>query len=245
MQIIRALWGDNVKAHSEIPPVPLYNEVVYVWGEANEKFLKDRGYKTRLVTEPDPVEIVPTNSLLRKVFMLDYALRDYDEIFFLDWDCQILRPLDDTFYSYLREKETQCPIYAQALDPLESYKEFVPYISEVDIAYDEGFKKYSWKKDNMLISPNFGCFYTRNKTIGREMVDIALEHGMRGCGDENAMFVYANCTLEEYIEKYTPKFMLGVSKKMYNKEILISRLQNQFNEYLESRIELDEYLEHM
>lgn len=245
MKIIRALWGDNVKAHTEIPPVSLYNEIVYVWGEKNEKFLKDRGYITRLITKHDPIDIVPTNALLRKLFMLEYALEEFDEIFFLDWDCQILRPLDDTFYSYLREKETQCPIYAQALDPLESYKEIVPKITELDIAYDEGFRKYSWKKDNMLISPNFGCFYTRNKSIGKEMVKIAIDHNMIGCGDENAMFVYANCTLEEYIERYTPKFMLGVSRKMYNKELHISRLQNEFNDYLASKLELDEYLEHM
>ena len=77
------------------------------------------------------------------------------------------------------------------------------------------------------------------------MVKIAIDHNMIGCGDENAMFVYANCTLEEYIERYTPKFMLGVSRKMYNKELHISRLQNEFNDYLASKLELDEYLEHM
>lgn len=43
IKIIRALWGNSEETISEIPSIPIYqNQVVFVWGENNEKILRER-----------------------------------------------------------------------------------------------------------------------------------------------------------------------------------------------------------
>ena len=92
IKIIRAYWGDSENLRSEIPPLPIYdNQIVYVWGENNNKFLSDRGFKTRIVTEEDPCKIDHTNFLIRKLMVIKLALEEFSEIMFMDWDCYILR----------------------------------------------------------------------------------------------------------------------------------------------------------
>ena len=43
-KIIRALWGKQEHTLNEVPESPLFdNEIVFVWGDENNTFLKERG----------------------------------------------------------------------------------------------------------------------------------------------------------------------------------------------------------
>ena len=83
-------------------------------GKDNETELKSRGYETRFVEEEtspfayDLLELIYGS--IDSSFAL--ALKEYGEVILLDWDCYILRPLDDDFYKELRKKPIQCPLYA-------------------------------------------------------------------------------------------------------------------------------------
>jgi len=249
IKIIRAYWGDSEKTKAEIPPIPIYsNQLVYVWGKENEQFLQKRGYKTRLVTEEDPCLIDHTNFLFKKLITLDLALKEHDEIIFLDWDCYILRELDNNFYNLLKSKPIQCPLYSHSLNPYESFLEFSPNNNEERLEFfknaDIFFKKYNWQFEDMLVLPNFGCFYSRDKSIGNKLLNIALENNLKGCVDEGAMFIYANCSLNEYVENYHPLFIQGVSDNVTGSKYYISTVQRKFNEYLKNKLSFDLYLEH-
>ena len=92
MKIIRVLWGDKI--NHEIPPFPLLeNEVVYVWGEKNNQMLLDRGWKTRLLSSHTFEG--EFNGFGKKIFALNQALEEFNEVLLLDWDCYLLKPLDD------------------------------------------------------------------------------------------------------------------------------------------------------
>jgi hypothetical protein len=250
IKIIRAYWGDSKKLKREIPPLSIYeNQIVYVWGGDNEDFLKKRGFKTRLVTEEDPCKLDYSNLLIRKLIAVKLALEEFEEIMFIDWDCYILRELDDNFYKYIASKPIQIPLYSHTLNPIEGIAESSPSISSEDYALNKEKSdfiiKYSWKNNDMCVLPNFGFFYSRDISIGKKLLDIAIYNNLKGCADEGAMFIYADCDPESYIEKYQPVFVSGVSNFVTSTKFKISKAQNQFNNYIQSKIDMDIYLEHM
>jgi hypothetical protein len=250
IKIIRAYWGDSKKLRDEIPPLPIYdNQIVYVWGENNDKFLRDRGFETRIVTEEDPCKIDHKNSLIRKLIAIKMSLEEFHEIMFIDWDCYILRELDDSFYKYISDKPTQIPLYAHLSNPIDGIEEFYVNRELEHVEFKNETNKYileySWKCDDMCILPNFGFFYSREIHIGRELLRIALENDLKGCADEAAMFIYANCDLVEYIERYHPNFVNGVSDIMTSTNFKISEIQKGFNNRIKEILNMDLYLEHM
>ena len=250
IKIIRAYWGDSENLRSEIPPLPIYdNQIVYVWGENNNKFLSDRGFKTRIVTEEDPCKIDHTNFLIRKLMVIKLALEEFSEIMFMDWDCYILRNIDHTFYKYISQKPIQIPLYAHLRNPIEGLNDFHPGGSQSDIDFkNEASRfilKYSWKFDDMCIIPNFGFFYSRDISIGKKLLDIAINNNLKGVADEIAMFIYANCDYKTYVDRYHPIFVTGVSDFVISTKFKISKIQRKFNNHLGEIIDMDLYLEHM
>lgn len=248
IKIIRAFWGVDLKTRIEIPPIPIFpNQIVYVWGIDNEEFLKSRGFKTRLVEEPE-YEIHNTNWLIRKLIVIDLALKEFGEMIFLDWDCYILRELDDTFYSYLKEKPIQCPLYTHYINPMKSFMEYNTNPTDADIEYyneiEKNLFKYSWKLDDMMIIPNFGFFYSRDVTIGESLLKIARDNDVRGVVDETSLFIYINCTLDEYIVQYLPKVVRGVAEEMTDTGFIISNVQKKLNKYIDTKVDMDIYLKH-
>jgi len=248
--IIRTLFGNSEKTKQEIPIFPvLNNEIVYVWGKDNEKFLKNRGYETRLQDVNSYPHYIDMYSLLiTKLISIDLALKEFGEIIFLDWDCYVLRNLDDDFYKYLEEKPIQCPLYSHYKEPFEAMYEASGYNSTEIKSYkvvDETVRLYNWKKDDMLVIPNFGFFYSRDKNIGKILTDIAIKHKLKGCVDEYAMFLYANCSVEEYIERYHPKVVRGVAEEMTCNNFMLSRVQKKLNNYIDTKIKMNIYMKHM
>ena len=261
MKIIRSLWGYREHTFNEIPKFPLHpNEIVYVWGKENEAMLKKRGFETRYVEEEKSPFAYEILELIyeRKLIALDLALKEFGEVILLDWDCYILRPLDDNFYSELRKKPIQCPLYAQHPDCYDALYESIPknhpslnnsnesnkIENHLDII-SRGFLKWNWKLGESLISPNFGFFYSRDITIGKKLIDIAVKNNIEGCVEEHAMFIYADCTLDKYIEKYHPTCLLGVSDEALNTTTRIGKVQSNFNNYIKSKLKMNIYYEHI
>ena len=147
MKIIRVLWGNKI--NNEIPKIPLLkNEVVYVWGKENNKMLLERGYETRLLD----VSIFEDeyNHFGKKLYALNEALKEFNEVLLLDWDCYLLKPLDEHFYSSLKEKPIQIPLYIQHKNTKEAILEILPPNQSIKLQKEldllgKGFKKYAWE----------------------------------------------------------------------------------------------------
>jgi len=251
VKIIRTYWGDTQKLKREIPPQPIYtNQIVFVWGEENNQFLKKRGFDTILMSDEIPNEYNSyEGQFYRKLLALDLSLKMFGEVILLDWDCYILRELDDNFYNYLKEKPTQCPLYGQYKNVKYSWVEATPPKNKdeekwVDVC-ESKFIKYSWKLDSILVSPNFGFVYSRDIELGKKLIEISNNNKLDGCIEEHAMFIYADCSLEEYIEKYHPFFIKGVCTDYKSDNFLSTQSQKYFNSYIDDFIEFDTYLHHI
>jgi len=247
MKIIRVLWGNKI--NHEIPRLPLLeNEVVYVWGEENNQMLLDRGYETRLLSSY--MFEGEYNHFGKKLFALNQALEEFGEVLLLDWDCFLLKPLDDHFYNTLKEKPVQIPLYIQHKDTKDAILEVLPpnqsikLQKELDIMGD-GFKKYGWEWEDGYVGPNFGFVYCRDKNLGNELLKIALNNDLQTVVDEFATLIYVDCTLEEYIKKYLPSVVRGASNKKYILDNRLHRLGKKFNDYIDTKIKMTPYFEHV
>lgn len=263
--IIRALWGNTARALNEVFPKPVFkNEVVYVWGLENQRMLIQRGFTTVLMGDDITNPEYSTTSLqyYHKLQVIERAGEDHEEFIFLDWDCYILKPLDDYFYKTLREgNDIQVTLYAypdiNGIGIIEIIHREAFYSNHLDISpafldYLKGqehqLRKYSWKYDNMLVSPNFCFFYSRRPGIGTELIKIAKENNIENCIEEHAMFLFANCTMDEFIMKYEPTLLQGTSDDTrtlmhsyeYNKDAVIK-----INKYISTKISKNIYLKHI
>jgi len=251
LKIIRTFWGNDKRIMSEIPIVPLYdNEIVYVWGDENNKWLTKRGYNTKIVNKFTSSKYTPrSNMFIKKLIALDLALQEFNEVILLDWDCYILRNFDDNFYNHLKEKPIQCPLYSHNIDIknscLEMDKKHTQNVLDFIDTLTNTIPKYSWKMDNMYISPNFCFVYSRDKSLGKELLNITLKNNITGCIEEHAMFLYANCSIEEYIERYQPKVVRGISPSVTKNKFMAEISRKKFNDYLDTKINMDVYLEHI
>lgn len=252
IKIIRTYWGSNSATNNELPPFAIYpkQEVVYVWEEESQIKFKELGYETRLV-DKDLYSYFNTDNTQygKKLIALKLALEEFEEVMMLDWDCYILRPLDHTFYEYLQSKPIQCPLYSQHSKVVEALLEAFPNpsdkLNQFFLKMEHGFTKYNWELGEGFVSPNFGMFYTRDKTVGESLIRISIDNQLQGCIEEHAMLIYANCTLDEYLEKYQPLFVQGVSKDRTDHDLMISKVQTNLNNHIDSKLPMDLYLKHV
>lgn len=226
--IIRALWGDTQRTLREIIPLPLFkNEIVCVWGNKNESFLKSKGYSTINMSNlsTDPQYSSPKLQYYHKLEAVKKAGEVYGEFIFLDWDCYLLRPLDNYFYNSLQKgNDIQVPTYAytdikylgiqkQILN--KTTKRYQNKITESFrqhlLQQEAQLRKYSWKHEDLLVSPNFCFFYSRNPNIGEELIEISKLNKVEICIEEHAMYLWANCSMDEFIKKYEPKVLYGTA----------------------------------
>ena len=257
IKIIRTWWGNDSDKWEDIPKVPLYsNEVVYVWGDKNKEKLEARGY---VCISMGDVGFSGNNVYGKKLQVLDIALKHWGEVLMLDWDCFILKPLDEDFYNLLRQKETQIPLYAHYKEPMFALLEAIPdnhpilhydetYFSLIDdlSTLESQIQHYHWVWQDALIIPNFGCVYSRNKDLGKDLLKIVKENDIKGLVEEFAMWKYANCSLEKYINEYQPDYVLGVSdEELKYQNYTISLTQKRFNKYIKNKINYKPYLEHV
>jgi len=253
VKIIRAIWANtgSENVFSQIPKIPtIKNQVVYVWGEDVNSYIQSLGYETRLV-EDNMFSEEDNTEYGRKLIALDFALKEFGEVLLLDWDCYILRPFDDKFYSHLSQKPIQCPLYSQHKNTSSAFYEAFPdklndsTFSKFAKVMEEHFSKYNWKLGDGLVTPNFGCVYSRYKTFGEELIQIAIDNNIQGCVEEHAMWIYSQCSLDEYIDKFQPVFVQGVSDDRTTHNLKICKVQRELNSYVSERTSMDLYLKHI
>ena len=258
VKIIRTFFGDDPDSRKEISPFPTLplDEIVYVWGEDNQKFISDKGFEIRSVSDDlYPYFNTYHTRFGRKLVALKLALEEFDEVIMLDWDCYLLRPLDKTFFDYLKSKPIQCPLYSHHVNTAKSFtarKDFPPVSAKLQEWWDvieKELAKYNWKyKNDILVTPNFGFVYSRDKQFGNALLDIALEYKLKGCIEEHAMFLYANCSFEKYLTLYQPLFVEGVTQDDDLSSFLLKfagRVQQRFNEHLATLLDMDLYFKHI
>jgi hypothetical protein len=215
--IIRGLWGNTKHHRREILLKPIFtDEIVYVWGLDNRNYLEGLGYKTHLMSE-DFIDPRYSSSLLflHKIEIIIEACKLNKPFIFLDWDCYIVRPLDEFFYDSLNKgNEIQMPSYCLPIST-ELYSEEVedgtPFINLPGSFLNASIQRHSWHINEWMISPNFCFFYTRNMSIGEDFKQlIQSDHNLEGISDEHLFFLWVNCTFDEYVQKYEPNVVYGV-----------------------------------
>lgn len=234
LKIIRALWTNpwapsnwtEKQIYPEIPLKPTYpEEIVYVWGEDNANLLQERGYNyVKMDDNEYPYFNKEYTQHGKKLIALDKALKEFGEALLLDWDCFQINDID---IEIIRQKETQVPLYCYTESQLK-------IISNENIPLEEELRKYHWKLEDMLVSPNFGFAYSRDRKFAENLIKEAISNKINYCIEEHAMFKYANCTLDEYIKKYHPT-------TCYGREVGIDKLK----QYIDNQIFITKHFIHL
>jgi hypothetical protein len=253
IKVIRVLWGASEYILNEIPKKPLFeNELVYVWGIENQKYLQSLGYNTILMGE-GITELAYSTHLLHfqhKLFALQKAEETYKEFLFLDWDITLAKEIDSNFYELIRNgNNVQCPLYGYNHDYKEDIKKFLTdngsYSENTDdFLYHHivNLYKYHWKYDDVLSLPCFCFFYSNDSNTISNLMEITEEFGLTACIEEFAMRIYSNCTLDEYIDKYEPIVIRGKERDK-NLERMSASIKK-INKYIDSKINKNIYLLH-
>lgn len=254
IQIIRMFWGDvyamdnHYAKQIQRAKQDNLNEIVYVLGKENYKFIKNLGYNAVLVSEDNYNKDLSSNhtfidfkNLNHKLWLFEKALQEYNEIIFLDWDCRLIKPLDENFYNLVKNGgELQVPLYIYPENSLDwmcetsSSEDFFPALKKNVIKYS-----YNWK--NHYIIPNTGFMYCRNKNIN--LLAKSLNLKLETVPDEFSVFVYAqekNYSLLKYIQNIEPQVILG---KEHGEDWWI-KIQSEFDKFVNQFKNKDIYFEH-
>jgi hypothetical protein len=226
IQIVRTFWGTMTPTYlSQIENSvnDSLNEIVYVWGTDNHDIITSMGFDSILVSN-EPYDPKISNShhfqdfrnMHHKLVCIDMATKQFGEILFLDWDCKLVKPLDENFYHELRNGNSiQAPLYVY---PKESLNTLVDE-NNGDVM-DKFFKtlklnleKYSYEWNNCYVVPNTGFVYCRDSDLTTHLCDLSEEFELEILVEEFALYVYASSlySLEEYIYKLEPSVISGKS----------------------------------
>lgn len=254
MKIVRTLWGDSEYIKNEIPRTPLFGsaEIVFVWGTENRRFLDELGYRTVLVDSEITDSEYSTHLLhfAHKLKAIKIAENIFSEFLFLDWDVTIAKDIDDNFYSAIRSgNNIQCPLYGYHANYREDVEIFHrndnTYTENLDdfiIKHIENLEKYHWKLGSLKVLPCFCFFYVRDVKVGGKLLEIMKNNNIVACIEEFAFYVYSECSLDDYINKYEPSVIRGKErdKNLPGMTVAISEI----NSYIGTKIEKDIYLLH-
>jgi len=170
--------------------------------------------------------------------------------------------LDDYFYNSLKNgNDIQVSIYAYpneknlGITNLITHKSTQRYETEISpdlLRFIKGMESqlrlHHWNYKGLLVSPNFCFFYTRRPGIGKELIDIANLYKIENCVEEHSMFRWANCELDEFIDKYEPIVLQGSSDESrtliheydWENDAIIK-----INNYISSKKEKNIYFKHI
>jgi len=82
-------------------------DVIYVFGKENKRLLSDFGIESVLIWD-EPFKFHPVRRhWWHKLFAMKYAMEnDFNELVWLDWDCKMIKTIDNNFWDVLAKKET-------------------------------------------------------------------------------------------------------------------------------------------
>ena len=253
-KFIRAFWGDlnhhDGRHKIEIERTSEYqrlDEVVYVWGKENEKFIKSFGFKTILVNDNpfqygiDYFEDCRT-FFLHKLMAIYYGIRDYEKVVFLDWDIIPQKGIDKNFYNQLKSP-FQIPLYSFPKDyediVLAEWKD----ISFRDKRYlhtqNRLIQEYGWNFGDDKVIPNTSFVYCDDIKLIETFIHINRYDERTMISDEFPILYYfknKNIGLNEYITKYEPSVSNAKFETHFNQKLL--------NDYIKKIIKKDLYFIH-
>jgi hypothetical protein len=251
MKIIRCLWGYDTKFDVECKRIQsdkgLYNgieQIVFVWDTHNKELMDELGYKSIYMGYSDSY-----SELMKFHYKLDalkLAMEMYDEIIFLDWDCNIKKELDNNFIKILQNgNDIQMPLYFYPMEILNEFSSISPYVKEEQHYYNILFytliRLAKWKFNDGVVVPNAGFIYCRNSNFIQTLISIIHSEGLSTNIEELAAMLYFQkeiTSLDEYITKYEPIVCVGRSNdEMRGKQRIL-------NEYIESKVGKQTYFIH-
>jgi hypothetical protein len=240
MQIVRSLWGDYENYINDIEESK-YGDVVYVWGEDNNEFLKKLGYHTKLISKNKCNYCDINNQFIQKLQSFKFAEEDFGEFLFLDWDVKELKPLDEGFYNELRSQDFSASLYGYP-------KEFTNLKGLVDDWTDKQINlmdKHCWFYDDIYILPNAGFVYSNRKGFGEDLIKIVEDYQIETLIEEFAIQIYSNMSLNDYILTHESKVING-RPEWYSVNVNGVDIDSpkRINNYVTSLIEKDLYLIH-
>jgi len=160
-RLIRGIWGDvskngirNGKMRKDIDAIKINpycandSFTVYIFGKDNYDLLKSEGFDCKLI-DSEPVKYDMTTQLYRHKLDIVYeAIKDFNEIVFLDWDCVPTAELPSDFWEVMLKK---APFQAN----LFQYRT----------------KKCLWRKEDCRKVCNGGFLYLRDPQIAKDFID--------------------------------------------------------------------------
>lgn len=229
IKVIRVVWGNF--DISTISTTPQFNEVVYVWGKENRDSLKNMGYETILISRDkfDYKFTHPNYHFIHKLIGIETAMKVHSKVLFLDWDCYLVKELDNDFFNSLEGKSLLAPIYSY---PKSNYEVIYEKADEWFELHSNLLNTLSWDKDDMLVIPNAGFIYISDSTIATELVTLAKKNNITTLIEEFTLYSYTNTTLDSYIETHHPICVYGKSGS------------NPINDYVSSKLNMNIYFEH-
>ena len=213
---IKTLWGVykkerrfkhrlSINDHFDFLKLNPYEQpfIAMVFGEDNYKQLIDLGFNCRLVDKRPVVWDMEKEQFRHKLEALKCGMQIFDEMVYLDWDTQLIKPFPDNFWDVLNEK---APIQAS----LRQY--FQPRIK--------------WREEDKRKVPCAAFIYLRDKTIPDKLIKIWEEIG-RPWSEETVLMKYIENLMggwkgiDEYWKNFEPEFFhLEGGCKIYTDEML-------------------------
>lgn len=246
IQIIRTLWGDSEHHRKEILKASRFDgEVVMVYGVNNFNFLNSLGYSCILVSEDNLSNLPYYRQLYYKLHSMVEASKHFAKILFLDWDVTSVKPLDQFFWDDLKDRSFSAPSYAWNFN-FEQHLHLAEPSDRIWIeSFIEYFPKYAWSFLDGKIIPNACFVYFSNPELPRKLLSICEENNFVGLSDEFSLFVLANCSLEEYMQRHEPRTIFASDD---NSDSVLNgqrgSIQKPTNEYIRTIVNKNLYLQH-
>lgn len=254
IKFIRAFWGDlnhhNGRHINEIKRTSEYerlDEVVYVWGKDNQKFIESFGFKTILVhNNPyqygvDYLEDCRT-FFLHKLMAIYNGIRDYKKVVFLDWDIIPQKKVDDNFFQQL-QSPLQIPLYSFPKNyesiVLDEWKDIGYRDKKYLNIQNQLIQEFGWNFGEDKVIPNTSFVYCDDIKLIETFIHINRYDEKTMISDEFPILYYfknKKIGLNEYIKKYEPTVSNAKFETHFN--------QKSLNQYIEKLIHKDLYFIH-
>ena len=225
--------------------------MVFVWGLDNYQFIKSLGFNCTLMsnnsTEFGEDYLYDSDKyMIHKLVAIKCGIDLFNQIIFLDWDCNQLKPIDNEFYKLLGERNTdiQMPLYVYPKNyskiVLDDWNDIPPKEKEYVLKQQHYLEKYNYDWKSSYVTPNAGFIYCSNGEIIDELIEIN-ETQQIGIASEEMSFVeytkkYCN-NLEDYINIYEPYVCNAKTNNHFN--------QLELNNYISQFMKKDLYFQHI
>jgi len=257
MRFIRSFWGDlshhnnrHIHEINKIANSKRLNEIVYVWGIENYEFITSLGFETIKMSD-NPTQfgedyLKNTSTFFTHKFeALRRGLMEYDEVIFLDWDCQQIKDIDDIFYTKLKinENKIQFPFYSFPNDYLEivlrEWKDIPENDREYLIRQSESIQSNNFKLNDDNIIPNASFIYCNDYNIIVKLMEMNFRRKDFIFSEETVLMEYVKevChTIEDAIKIFEPLVCDAKNNDFFN--------QKKLNEFISLHIKKDQYFIH-